>query len=201
VQSRCDLRAAKSTRNTVLLLLALALVLALASCSRAPAEELFAAGGVPEAPGATLQVNVPPPPFSDGVFPCSSCHEPELKFNSKQRKLKIAHQEVELKHGTEARWCLDCHDAADRDQLHLANGEKIPFEESYRLCGQCHGEKFRDWRAGVHGRRTGNWDGEKQYLLCVHCHNSHAPRFAPIQPESAPVPPRRTEPTGGGAAK
>jgi hypothetical protein len=188
----------------VLLFLAVALVVALAAlagCSRAPAEELFAAGGVPEAPGSTLQVNVPPPPFSDGVFPCSSCHDPELKVNTKQRKLKVAHQEIELKHGTEARWCLDCHDPADRDQLHLASGEKIPFEESYRLCGQCHGEKFRDWRAGVHGRRTGNWDGEKQYLLCVHCHNSHAPRFAPIKPESAPVPPRRTESPAGGAER
>jgi doubled CXXCH motif protein len=164
-----------------------------AGCSRAPAGEQPPEGVVPEAPGAELQVNVPPPPFSEGVFPCSSCHDPELPVNTKPRKLKLAHQQVELKHGTESRWCLDCHDAADRDQLHLASGEKVPFEESYRLCGQCHGEKFRDWRAGVHGRRTGHWDGEKQYLLCVHCHNSHAPRFAPVKPESPPIAPRRTE--------
>ena len=174
----------------------LAFWVAVAGCSRAPAEETLAegAGGLAsEAPGSELQVNVPPPPFSEGVFPCSGCHDPDLKVNTKPRKLKLAHQQVELKHGTESRWCLDCHDATDRDSLHLANGEKVPFEESYRLCGQCHGEKFRDWRAGVHGRRTGNWDGEKQYLLCVHCHNSHAPRFAPIKPEAAPIPPRRTE--------
>ena len=43
--------------------------------------------------------------------------------------------------------------------LHLASGERVPFDESYRLCGQCHGEKQRDWRAGVHGRRTGEWNG------------------------------------------
>lgn len=179
--------------SAIQLLLAVAITAAVAGCSRAPAEEPLPQGAATEAPGSELQVNVPPPPFSEGIFPCSSCHDPELPVNTKPRKLKLAHQQVELKHGTEARWCLDCHDAADRDSLHLASGEKVPFEESYRLCGQCHGEKFRDWRAGVHGRRTGNWDGEKQYLLCVHCHNSHAPRFAPIHPESPPVPPRRTE--------
>ena len=67
----------------------------------------------------------------------------------------------------------------------------MPFEESYRLCGQCHGEKFRDWRAGVHGRRTGYWNGHKQYLLCAHCHNPHQPRFKPLAPKPAP---RRPEP-------
>jgi hypothetical protein len=187
-----DRRAAIGALATTLLLVA-GLAGAVAGCSKAPADEPLPEGAVAEAPNSALLVNVPPPPFSEGVFPCSSCHDPEIPVNTKERKLKLAHQEVVLNHGTEHRWCLDCHDAADRDSLHLASGEKVPFEESYRLCGQCHGEKFRDWRAGVHGRRTGNWDGEKQYLLCVHCHNSHAPKFKPLKPESAPIPPRRTE--------
>jgi hypothetical protein len=136
--------------------------------------------------------HVPPPPFSEGVFPCSSCHDPELPVNTKRRKLKTAHQEIVLEHDAEHRWCLDCHDAADRDSLHLASGEKVPFDESYRLCGQCHGDKYRDWRVGVHGRRTGNWDGEKQYLLCVACHNSHSPHFKPIKPEPPPKRPQKT---------
>lgn len=141
---------------------------------------------------APKEFHVPPPPFSEGAFPCSSCHDPELPMNLKKRRLKRAHTEIVLQHDQEHRWCLDCHDAKDRDQLHLASGELVPFEESYRLCGQCHGEKFRDWRAGVHGRRTGQWDGEKQYLLCVNCHNSHQPHFKPLKPEPGPVPPRRT---------
>lgn len=151
---------------------------------------------LPSARGPATDVaadyHTPPPPFSEGVFPCSSCHDPELPTNSRRRKLKLAHQEIELRHDEAHRWCLDCHDRDDRDSLHLAGGEKVPFEESYRLCGQCHGEKYRDWRAGVHGRRTGRWDGEKSYLLCVHCHNSHAPRFAPLRPEPPPQPPMRT---------
>jgi hypothetical protein len=57
----------------------------------------------------------------------------------------------------------------------------VPFTESYRLCGQCHGDKFRDWRAGIHGRRVGDWDGTKTYLLCVSCHNPHSPSFKGVK--------------------
>jgi len=138
-------------------------------------------------------LEVPPPPLSDGVFPCSDCHDPDmLPANPKRRVLSIAHQEIELRHDEEHRWCLDCHDADDRDRLRLASGQLVSFEESYRLCGQCHGDKYRDWRAGVHGRRTGHWDGHKSYLLCVNCHDSHHPAFQPIRPEPPPDRPERT---------
>ncbi len=141
-------------------------------------------------PQAEERVEVPPPPFTEGIFPCSACHK-ELKVNRTPRVLSEMHPDIELNHGGERRWCLDCHDPDDRDRLHLASGERISFDESYRLCGQCHGEKFRDWRAGVHGRRTGDWNGHKKYLLCAHCHNPHQPRFKPLQPKPAPQRPAR----------
>ena len=137
--------------------------------------------------GETLEV--PPPPFSDGIFPCSACHE-SLKPNAVRRVLEF-HDEVQLKHDEQHRWCLDCHDADNRDVLHLAGGQQVTFDESYMLCGQCHGEKLRDWRAGVHGRRTGQWNGHKTYLLCVHCHSPHQPHFKPLAPKPAPKPPTR----------
>jgi hypothetical protein len=140
-----------------------------------------------------MEFELPPPPFKeDGIFPCTDCHDPEIPVNTRRRQLKMAHDEIELQHDEEHRWCLDCHDTENRDMLHLASGETVSFEESYKLCGQCHGDKYRDWRAGIHGRRTGRWDGEKSYLLCVHCHDSHHPAFEPIEPEPAPVPPKRT---------
>ena len=142
------------------------------------------------------QVEVPPPPFTEGIFPCSSCHA-DMPVDRTRRELGM-HAEIELKHDEEHRWCLDCHDADDRDHLHLASGELVPFDESYRLCGQCHGEKYRDWRAGVHGRRSGEWNGHKTYLLCAHCHNPHQPRFAPIEPMPAPIPPAETVRRGQG---
>ena len=139
-----------------------------------------------------LKVEVPPPPFSEGVFPCTDCHDnKDLKPNRTRRELKDAHDDIILKHDEEHRWCLDCHDADNRDRLHLASGQPVPFEESYQLCGQCHGEKYRDWRAGVHGRRSGYWNGEKTYLLCVHCHSPHQPHFKAIAPKPAPNRPAR----------
>ncbi len=141
-----------------------------------------------DAPGQRIEV--PPPPFSEGIFPCSNCHA-DLPVNRTRRTLTDMHTDIVLKHDEQHRWCLDCHDAADRDHLHLASGELVPFDESYRLCGQCHGEKYRDWRAGVHGRRSGQWNGHKSYLLCAYCHNPHQPHFQPIAPKPAPRRPSR----------
>jgi Zn finger protein HypA/HybF involved in hydrogenase expression len=134
------------------------------------------------------QFAVPKPPFTPGIFPCSECHK-DMTPNPKRRELKDEHTGIVLNHAQGQRWCLDCHDISNRDKLHLVGGEKIAFEESYRLCGQCHGDKYRDWKVGVHGKRTGMWNGEKQYLLCVHCHNPHDPRFKSLQPMPPPVRP------------
>jgi hypothetical protein len=105
--------------------------------------------------------------------------------------LEDEHDELELAHGD--LWCLHCHEANDRDQLHLADGVAVGFDESWRLCTQCHGAKLDDWRAGVHGKRVGHWWGPKQYATCVSCHRPHEPRFAPIE---ARPPPLRPGPRG-----
>lgn len=150
---------------------------------------------VPDDPTGT---HLPPPPFKNKeIFPCTQCHDnKDLSSNPKRRELKMEHTEVVLRHDEKHRWCLDCHDSENRDVLHLANGTTVTFEESYKLCGQCHGDKYRDWRLGIHGKRTGEWksDGEKQYLLCVTCHDSHSPRFKPIPPMPPPIPPGRSKP-------
>jgi len=144
---------------------------------------------------------VPPPPFSeDDIFPCSGCHA-EMEPNVERRDLEDFHGDIHLDHGPPDRWCFDCHNPDDRDRLRLINGTLIGFDESYRLCGQCHGTIFRDWRHGIHGRRRGFWNGPKSYLLCAHCHNPHAPRFAPMKPLPPPISPAflgRGEPASGG---
>ena len=133
------------------------------------------------------QYFVPPPPFSEGIFPCSDCHA-DMEANPERRELEDEHVEISgmFNHASEQRWCLDCHNEDDRDKLRLANGDLVSFEESYNLCGQCHGTIFRDWKAGIHGKRTGEWNGKKQYRLCVHCHNPHSPKFKPIKPLPPP---------------
>lgn len=126
----------------------------------------------------------------EDIFPCSECHDnDELEANPERRELTMMHEDIVLHHGEKNRWCLDCHDAENRDMLRLANGTLVPFEESFRLCGQCHGDKYRDWRAGAHGRRTGEWNGKKTYKLCVDCHYSHAPAFKPLAPMTPPARP------------
>jgi len=129
---------------------------------------------------------VPPPPLTEGIFPCSQCHA-DMPVNRQRRELVDMHDDIALKHDEEHRWCLDCHNPDDRDKLRLASGQLINFSESYLLCGQCHGDKLRDWKVGVHGKRTGSWSGPKQYLLCIHCHNPHSPRFKPLKPMPPPV--------------
>ena len=133
------------------------------------------------------EIAVAPPPFSEGIFPCSECHA-EMEVNTERRELWM-HEEITgiFDHDEENRWCLDCHNANDRDYLKLANGKLVDFKESYKLCGQCHGNKLRDWKVGVHGKRTGEWNGKKQYLLCPSCHNPHSPKFKQIKPEPPPV--------------
>lgn len=133
---------------------------------------------------------VPPPPFSEDIFPCSECHA-DMEVDPKQRELAY-HEEIAegFSHAKEQRWCFDCHNPDDRDKLRLASGRLISFEKSYYLCGQCHGTIFRDWKAGIHGKRTGFWNGKKKYRLCVHCHNPHQPRFKLMKPLPPPIAPK-----------
>jgi len=143
--------------------------------------------------GANQEFPVSPPPMTEGMFPCSNCHA-SMEVNRKKRELKDEHSDIKLHHAETMRWCLDCHDARNRDKLRLYNGEVINFTESYRLCGECHGNVYRAWRAGIHGKRTGYFagPGKRTYLLCAHCHDPHEPKFKPIKPEPPPF--RPTEP-------
>jgi hypothetical protein len=172
---------------------AAAMAALLAGGARAEEARRPAAGPAPAAPArqdsdSPGHIQAQPPPFSEGIFPCTQCHQGP--GDPKRRELGF-HDDVQsqFNHDSRNRWCLDCHDNANRDVLHLSSGAAVPFTESYRLCGQCHGDKYRDWRAGVHGKRVGMWDGEKTYFLCVNCHNPHSPRFKPLKPEPRPLRP------------
>jgi len=128
-----------------------------------------------------------PEPPSEDYFPCSDCHEGE-PTDPTRRELEDDHGLAGLAHGD--LWCLHCHDADQRDDLRLADGARVEVGESWRLCTQCHGQRLEEWRAGVHGKRTGHWWGSKQYQPCVACHDPHAPRFAALEPMP---PPRRPQ--------
>lgn len=123
------------------------------------------------------------------AYPCSQCHLERIA-DPTERPLKEFHTRVDLAHGNTAGWCYRCHTSGDIDKLHLIDGRKITFDEAYELCGQCHGDKFRDWKDGIHGLTTGDWNGQKYKRSCTSCHNPHHPKFTSMAPERPPTRPR-----------
>jgi hypothetical protein len=174
----------------VLAALLLAIGVATAYCAAFEAQD-YDRNAVPEikGPESSLEFPVPIKPLPKTITPCRACHGKEKDFpvNFKRRESLLVHKNIQLNHGGVRVWCLDCHSPDNRNfLLPLSDGKNIEFDKSYLLCGKCHGTKFRDWRNGIHGKRTGYWDGKKSYFLCVSCHDPHSPKFKPIQPLAPP---------------
>ena len=136
---------------------------------------------------------LPPPEMDDEYLPCSDCHADEPP-NPVERELEDEHDTMDFAHGD--LWCPHCHDLERKEKLHLADGTRLDMDASWRLCTQCHSQKLADWRAGVHGKRTGHWRGAKDYRTCVSCHDPHQPPFQPLEPMPPPL--RPTEITVNG---
>ena len=81
----------------------------------------------------------------------------------------------DLQHGRGRIWCLDCHHTTKRNMLVDHYGDPISIDQSQLLCGKCHGDKLRDWRDGIHGKRIGDYTstGRKRWFTCTECHNPH----------------------------
>jgi hypothetical protein len=104
-----------------------------------------------------------------------------------------------FQHGRGAIWCLECHHATQRNKLVDHFGDPVSFDQPQALCGKCHGDKLRDWRDGIHGKRIGDFTstGQKRWFTCTECHNPHNVQdgernrgFVAIQPEPPPQLPR-----------
>ncbi|MBL8345546.1 MAG: hypothetical protein JNN03_08890 [Rubrivivax sp.] len=104
-----------------------------------------------------------------------------------------------FQHGRGRIWCLDCHHSTQRNKLADHFGNPISFDEPQLLCGKCHGDKLRDWRDGIHGKRIGDFTstGKKRWFTCTECHNPHNVQdgernrgFMQVQPELPPQLPR-----------
>ncbi|MDH4227316.1 MAG: hypothetical protein OEV59_06140 [Deltaproteobacteria bacterium] len=140
-------------------------------------------------------------------YPCSGCHfsMAPVPANNNPRKITNPNYPHEMyaprdpkdfQHGKGAVWCLDCHNRTNRNELVGNRGENISFDQPQKLCGKCHGDILRDWRDGIHGKRTGDWTkgGKKRWWVCTECHDPHsvsAVKFQPIKPDPAPALPRR----------
>lgn len=105
----------------------------------------------------------------------------------------------DLQHGRGRIWCLDCHHTTKRNMLVDNFGDPVSIDQPQLLCGKCHGDKMRDWRDGIHGKRIGEFTstGKKRWFTCTECHNAHNVQdgkrnrgFVQIQPEPSPQLPR-----------
>jgi hypothetical protein len=107
-----------------------------------------------------------------------------------------------LQHGRDRIWCMDCHHTTQRNKLVDNFGDPVSFDQPQLLCGKCHGDKLRDWRDGIHGKRIGDWasTGKKRWFTCTECHNPHNVQdgarnrgFVQLAPESATAASKRNE--------
>ncbi len=139
--------------------------------------------------------------FLKYYMPCTACHNgmtvkvPKDKFPRELKMHKdIVPDSLKILHGKGAMWCLDCHNAVNRNTLIDHRGNEIGFNEPQRLCGKCHGQIYHDWREGIHGKRIGSWvkGGKKRWWVCTECHNPHDVElpFKVISPERAPLLPK-----------
>ncbi|MEE4376756.1 MAG: cytochrome C [Candidatus Competibacteraceae bacterium] len=135
--------------------------------------------GYPGAPAFTVAPRAEPLPN----YPCSMCHQYKPP-DPKPRKLAVPHPELD--HGKGRLWCMECHDLEDRDQLGTLRGEKVGYDQTYLVCGQCHFPQQKDWFFGAHGKRVGNWQGEREIYNCSQCHDPHAPVILPRAPQLPP---------------
>lgn len=121
--------------------------------------------------------------------PCGSCHTTPPSWEPVQdhKKLDEFHAQMRFEHGNNR--CGSCHDLERRDQLKLADGSALPFEETMTLCSQCHGSQARDYAAGAHGGMSGTWDtkyGPRARNHCTNCHDPHAPAYPSVMPAPPP---------------
>ncbi len=136
-----------------------------------------------------------------------TCHEVTLPQGDPKsnypREIK-SHKNIvlngtDLPHGRGSVWCLDCHHRTERNKLIDNFGNPISYDQPQLLCGKCHGDIYRDWRDGIHGKRIGEWasTGKKRWFVCTECHNPHNVQhgkrnrgIAEHEPEWAPVLPK-----------
>jgi len=124
------------------------------------------------------------------TYSCMECHR-DLKVPADRANLEAEHCTIVFRHGTDMS-CQVCHYPDNRDAYVDRECRQIPSTNSVELCAKCHNIEYRDWKANIHGRVNGYWDparGPQTRLLCVQCHDPHAPAFQPMQPLP---PPRKT---------
>ncbi len=110
-------------------------------------------------------------------FPCDRCHPIGTKpippdFDGHQVVLN-GHDQL----GQNRAACIVCHNSADRNPglLKLSDGSLINIDgDVSQVCYQCHSSKYREWKAGIHGKLPKCTTGG--------CHDPHTPSWIAVSP-------------------
>jgi hypothetical protein len=108
-------------------------------------------------------------------YPCKSCH-PTGRAGARIPNGFQGHQIVLESHdvlGQGRTACLVCHDAptADPGMLKLVDGSKVSVAgDISRVCYRCHSTKYKEFKAGVHGKRQSK-------CTASGCHDPHTPGY------------------------
>lgn len=73
--------------------------------------------------------------------------------------------------------------------LLIRNGGEIDFKDVNLVCASCHGNTYRDYEHGGHGRRQGYYDrtkGVQTAARCIDCHDPHNPAITGLKPAPGP---------------
>ena len=105
---------------------------------------------------------------------CLSCHQVDLNYHDA------------LGTGNEA--CWTCHVSTDMTKLTLKNGTELELSQAPQLCGECHEQRYSEWKEGTHGLPL------VAQANCVYCHNPHQPEvnltgITLPHPDPTPPPP------------
>lgn len=122
---------------------------------------------------------------------CRLCHMSKaLKYLPAKHRPTKQHADFNNHHGKAEISCHQCHEANNHNLLRTSPDFPATFENPSPVCQRCHFDIFKDWSRGMHGKRTGNWDGAKKVLACVDCHSPHRVSFAPMKAEPPPQKPK-----------
>jgi hypothetical protein len=122
------------------------------------------------------------------IHPCADCHE-WAESDLTPRALDEPHDNFALQHGLHGKgefWCFTCHHLDGDGGIRTIEGEKLDFDDAYVVCAQCHARQAKDWSYGAHGKRIGNWAGERRILNCTACHYQHRPAIKGRRPKPPP---------------
>lgn len=136
----------------------------------------------------TVEIEGLDPQGRSGTASCATCHSvrPPNRQN-RAEDLDEFHQGMSLSHGNLG--CYACHNPQDANQLHLADGTAVAYQDVMTLCSQCHGAQATAFEKGAHGGMNGFWDltrGPQQRNNCIDCHQPHHPQFPKMTPTFKP---------------